>query len=115
MFDTVQLLKALSDESRLRILMSLRGGELCVCQITELLGLAPSTVSKHISILNRAGFIQGRKQGRWTFCQLSDYPSGSFLEQLAAQVIKALERDAAILQDNLKLKEIKEKGEVPKC
>ena len=48
---------ALADETRVRTLLALRKGELCVCQITELFGLAPSTVSKHLSLLFQAGLV----------------------------------------------------------
>ena len=55
MRDFMAITKALSDPNRVRILLALRDGELCVCQITELFGFAPSTVSKHLSILHGAG------------------------------------------------------------
>jgi ArsR family transcriptional regulator len=60
-------LKALADLNRLRILLALRDRPLCVCQIVALLELAPSTVSKHLAILDQAGFIQAQKEGRWIF------------------------------------------------
>lgn len=59
--------KAVADEKRIRILAALRRRELCVCQIVELLGLAPSTVSKHLSILRQAYLVDVRKDGRWTY------------------------------------------------
>jgi len=68
--------KALADENRLRIIGVLRGRELCVCQLIELLGLAPSTVSKHLSILRSARLIDSRKQGRWMYYRLAD-PAGA--------------------------------------
>ena len=52
------------------MLLALRGGELCVCQITELFGLAASTISKHLSILYQAGLVDSRKEGRWIFYAL---------------------------------------------
>ena len=57
MREFMAITKALSDPNRVRILLALRRGELCVCQITELFGFAPSTVSKHLSILHHAGLI----------------------------------------------------------
>ena len=63
--------KALSDASRARVLMALHEGELCVCQIMELLGLAPSTVSKHMAILHQAGLVDSRKEGRWVYYRLA--------------------------------------------
>ena len=54
----LNITKALADENRLRMLMALVGGELCVCQITELMGLALSTVSKHLSVLYQAAKVR---------------------------------------------------------
>ncbi|MDD2772966.1 MAG: metalloregulator ArsR/SmtB family transcription factor [Elusimicrobiales bacterium] len=71
----VQMIKALADENRLRIALMLKGRELCVCQITAALKLAPSTVSKHISLLEQAGLVETRKKGRWVHCRLPDKPA----------------------------------------
>lgn len=72
MREFMTITKALSDPNRVRILLSLRRGELCVCQITELFGLATSTVSKHLSVLNQAGLILSRKSERWVYFRLPD-------------------------------------------
>ena len=61
MFEFLNITKALAEENRVRILMALEVEELCVCQITELLELAPSTVSKHMSVLRQARLVEGRK------------------------------------------------------
>lgn len=61
--------KALADSSRVRILALLLERPLCVCQITEVLGLAPSTVSKHLFLLRRAGLLSTEKEGRWIHCR----------------------------------------------
>ncbi len=66
------VLKALADENRVRILTALRPKELCVCQIVELLGLAPSTVSKHMAILKQARLVDSRKESRWMFYRLAE-------------------------------------------
>jgi len=57
MREVMDVLKALADENRARLLFALRGGELCVCQLIALLDLAPSTVSKHLTILRAARLI----------------------------------------------------------
>lgn len=67
----ISISKALSDEPRARILMALSRGELCVCQIVELLKLAPSTVSKHLFILHQAGLIDSRKEKRWIYYSIA--------------------------------------------
>ena len=61
MRDFMNIVKALGDENRVRALLALRTSELCVCQIIELLGLAPSTVSKHMSILKQARLVDTRE------------------------------------------------------
>ena len=61
----IDIAKALSDPGRIRILLALKGQPLCVCQLTELLELAPSTVSKHMALLRQARLVDSRKQGRW--------------------------------------------------
>jgi len=68
----VDTLKALAHPVRLRILALLRNGELCVCEVAEVLGLAPSTVSEHLTDLRRTGLVRERKVGRWVHVALSE-------------------------------------------
>ena len=67
MLDFMAIAKALADENRVRLLLALQKQELCVCQLIELIGLAPSTVSKHMSILRQARLVEARKEGRWVY------------------------------------------------
>ena len=69
-FETVA--KAVADPSRVRILKLLESGELCVCQITAVLDLAPATVSKHLSALKTAGLLQQRRDGKWVYYRLAE-------------------------------------------
>ena len=68
----LQTFKALSEESRLRILSLLKQGELCVCDIAENLDMTQPNISFHLSMLKAAGLIGDRKQGRWTYYSLND-------------------------------------------
>ena len=70
----VSVARALGHPARLRTVAMLRSGELCVCQITAVLGLATSTVSVHLRELRRAGLVRERKDGRWVYFELSDEP-----------------------------------------
>ncbi len=72
MYAFLSIARALSDENRVRALMMLSRGELCVCQLIEMLGLAPSTVSKHMSILRQARLVDASKHGRWMYYRLPD-------------------------------------------
>jgi DNA-binding transcriptional ArsR family regulator len=99
--------KALSDENRVRTLMALRNGELCVCQIIDFLELAPSTVSRHMSILKQAGLVKGRKQGRWMYYRLPG-PQASALARAALDWLeKSLAKSPAIRKDDKKILKIR--------
>ena len=69
---SVAVARALGHPARLRTVAMLRSGELCVCQITEVLKLAPSTVSAHLKELKQAGLVSERKDGRWVYFGLID-------------------------------------------
>jgi len=97
--DAVALTKALGDETRLRALCALRSGELCVCQLVELLGLAQSTVSKHMAILHQARLVECRKQGRWLHYRLAGAEAAPAVRAALAWVLEALTRDERIAAD----------------
>lgn len=98
--------KALSDPSRVRILLALRKQELCVCQITELFGFAPSTMSKHLSVLHQAGLILSRKTERWVYYRLPDPPRPTVVAEALDWVKKSLAKTDAVAADSRKLKQI---------
>ncbi len=66
-----KLLKALSDPLRLQIIESLSGGERCVCDLINEIGLAQSKVSFHLKVLKDSGLITDRQTGRWVYYQLN--------------------------------------------
>jgi DNA-binding transcriptional ArsR family regulator len=79
----MDLTRALGDENRVRVLLALEGGELCVCQIIELLNLAPSTVSKHMAILKHARLVDARKDGRWVYYSLAKEGTSAVQEAIS--------------------------------
>ena len=107
--------KALSDPNRVRILLSLRRGELCVCQITELFGLATSTVSKHLSILNHAGLILSRKAERWVYYRLPDKSAPVAVREALDWVQKSLAKTDEAAADAKKLRRILQTDLVELC
>ncbi|TET34401.1 MAG: ArsR family transcriptional regulator [Planctomycetota bacterium] len=104
----MSITKALSDENRVRILMFLRRGELCVCQIIEMLGLAPSTVSKHMSILYNAGLVESRKAGRWNYYKLAVNANG-LVKETIKWVQRSLEKNETVLEDGKRLRAVLKK------
>ena len=88
----VERLKAVSHPLRLRVLSLLEPGELCVCQIAEVLQVPPSSVSEALRELRRAGFVTERKDGRWVFMSLVS-------RELASPFLKGLLHEAAALPE----------------
>ena len=99
--------KALSDENRVRALMFLRDGELCLCQIIEMLDLAPSTISKHMAVLRGAGLVEARKEGRWMFYRLPDQEVTQQTAGALRWVQESLAGDRQVRDDTARLRAVK--------
>ncbi|HZR19187.1 MAG TPA: metalloregulator ArsR/SmtB family transcription factor [Verrucomicrobiae bacterium] len=106
MRDLLKITKALADENRIRALLALREGELCACQITELFGLAPSTMSKHMSILYQAGLVDSRKEGRWIYFRLADGEAPAVVKKAIDWICKAAADQPRVQKDTKQLKKI---------
>jgi DNA-binding transcriptional ArsR family regulator len=104
--ELLAVMKALADPSRLRIVAALRGHELCLCQVVELIGLATSTVSRHMSILEQARLVDARKDGRWTYFRLAGEQGRPEAEEAAALVFRALAQDDQARADRARLKQL---------
>lgn len=114
MRDILNITKALSDQNRVRALMTLFNGELCVCQMIELLGLAPSTVSKHMSILWQAGLVETRKDGRWIYYRLAEGGDPA-VGEILGWLQKHLKTDKQILDDAKQLRRIQKMSKDQLC
>ena len=106
MRELLAVMKALADPSRLRIVAALQGRELCLCQIVELVRLATSTVSRHMSILEQARLVDARKDGRWTYFRLADEQRTPEAREAAALVFRALANDDQARADRVRLKQL---------
>jgi len=95
--------RAISDRNRIRILKMLEPGELCVCQITAILGLAPASASKHLSLLRMAGLLTHRKEGRWVYYRLSAHPNNPYAPAVLDMMAASLEDDPVIAEDRRRL------------
>ncbi|MBI5076394.1 MAG: metalloregulator ArsR/SmtB family transcription factor [Nitrospirae bacterium] len=107
MLSTVKLLKLFSDETRLRILMLMARKELCVCQIMGVLGIAQPLVSHNLALLNNAGLLEERRDGKLVF-----YSLNKEMQQSHKKVIDLLQEltraDKAFSGDQLSLKDCEE-------
>ena len=94
------IFKALSDETRLRVIKLLENGELCVCDIFTALEMSQPKVSFHLNVLKEAGFLKDRKQGRWTHYRLDD--SDFFRRFLLMSVLEKIPKEI-IAGDRIRL------------
>ena len=106
MRETMDMLKALADANRVRLLFALRDGELCVCQLIALLDLAPSTVSKHLTILRAARLVESRKDGRWMYYRLSREFRTPSAGKLLALLFKDVAQTRRMVKDRKRLRRI---------
>ncbi len=115
MNEILEIAKALADGNRLRALMALEAGELCVCQIIELLALAPSTVSKHMAILRQAGLVETRKEGRWMYYRLVGRTASKPAREAIAWTRRNLARAPQVVADRNTLRKILRIGREELC
>ena len=103
----ISMTKAVADPNRVRVLCALaEEGELCVCQIQELLALAPSTTSKHLSLLAGAGLIDSRKEGRWVHYRLAGGGAPRPVRELISWVRRHAADEEAVSADRKVLAQI---------
>ncbi|MBF0500177.1 MAG: winged helix-turn-helix transcriptional regulator [Candidatus Riflebacteria bacterium] len=104
--DFLDITKALADETRVRAFVALKNGELCLCQIVELLGLAQSTVSKHMSILKKARLVESRKEGKWVYFRLTEKRITPMIKSTFSWVFSLLEHDTSTREMQKKIHKI---------
>jgi DNA-binding transcriptional ArsR family regulator len=105
--EVLSITKALSDESRLRALLAVKDGELCLCQIIQVLGLSPATVSKHMGILERAGLVMRRRQGKWRYYRLVDESTTDTARSAVEWVLEQLRRDPQVAEDARRTRKVR--------
>ncbi|GAB4242055.1 MAG: hypothetical protein Kow00109_17700 [Acidobacteriota bacterium] len=104
--------RALGHPNRLRIVAMLEGGPLCSCQITAVLGIAPSTVSAHLKELVRVGVVETWRDYRWVHSRLT---TDSTLRSLVDRFLKLLQDDPQVRRDRELLAGVREIDPVELC
>jgi ArsR family transcriptional regulator len=94
----IKIMKALSDPNRVRIVKLLERRVLCVCEIQEALGLAQSTASKHLKILEEAGLITFSKEGLWVNYRLDRHSPNPYAADLLKNLEGWLEQDPHLVE-----------------
>jgi len=99
----IKMIKALGDETRLRILKLLLKRELCVCELEAALSLPQSRVSRHLTVLRSLGLVEDRREGTWIFYSL--FKSQNDFEKSVIQIIRNSLSDSELVnQDEKRLK-----------
>ena len=110
MNDLTLFAKAFADPARIRILVALRGGEMCVCELCDAMEIAQSNLSTHLQVIRQAALVTTRRDGKWIYYGLE--PSQvSLIDTLLThyqdtlQADKRLQRDAERLARRIELRE----------
>jgi len=103
MRDLIKALKALSDETRLRILNLLLERECCVCEVMQALNISQTRASRNLSILYDAGFLKLRKDGLWSLYSIDEDGIQKYSPDLVEVIRKALEGNEVVARDRKRL------------
>ena len=104
MRDLIKATKALSDETRLRILNILLERECCVCEAMQALDISQSRASRNLGILQDAGFLKARRDGAWTVYSVDWQTENSYATSLARLLRDSLADNGVLIQDKERLK-----------
>jgi len=104
MREFVKAFKALSDETRLRILNLLLERECCVCEVMQALGISQTRASRNLGILHDAGFLKMRRDGLWALYSIDEEATREYLGQLVTTVDKALQGNEVVAVDRERLR-----------
>ncbi|MBM3142820.1 MAG: winged helix-turn-helix transcriptional regulator [Chloroflexi bacterium] len=113
MRELVKAFKALSDETRLRILNLLLERECCVCEVMQALNISQPRASRNLSALYDAGLLKLRRVGLWAVYSIDKESLGEYYVDLIEAVRKALEENETALLDRQRLRSVKRVG--PAC
>jgi len=104
MRETIKTFKALSDETRLRILNILLERECCVCEVMQALDISQTRASRNLAALYEAGFLKLRKDGLWSLYSIDRDDMNEYLADLVQAITKALEGNKTLEQDRERLR-----------
>jgi ArsR family transcriptional regulator, arsenate/arsenite/antimonite-responsive transcriptional repressor len=113
MRELIKAAKALSDETRLRILNLLLNRECCVCEVMQVLNITQTRASRNLNILHDAGFLIVRREGLWAYYSINKDEPEVYLSLLLSAVKRELSRNTVAVKDRKSLKDAHRLG--PQC
>ena len=113
MRDLIQVTKALSDETRIRILNLLLERDCCVCEVMQALDISQSRASRNLGILQDAGFLKAKRDGLWMVYSIDWQSANHYTTSLAKLLVDSPLRNEILKEDKERLKQAKRVG--PGC
>lgn len=113
MRDLLKATRAMSDETRLRILNLLLERECCVCEVMQALDISQTRASRNLSILYDAGFLKLRKEGLWSLYSINKEDTATYFPEIIEAIKKGLKGNRVAAQDRERLKNVERVG--PAC
>lgn len=104
MHNLVKSMKALSDDTRLRIINILLERECCVCEVSQALNISQTRASRNLTILYDTGFLRLRKEGPWSLYSMNTGEMPEYFSKLIEAIQLALLKDKTAAQDKERLK-----------
>jgi len=111
MRDFVKVTRALSDETRLRILNLLLERECCVCEVMQALDISQTRASRNLNILYDAGFLTLRKEGLWSLYSIKKLDESTYFPEIIEAIKKGLKGNMVVVEDRQRLKNVERVGQ----
>jgi ArsR family transcriptional regulator len=102
----IRVMKALSDPNRVRVVKLLENKQLCVCELQDLIGLAQSTVSKHMKVLEEAGLVDYHKEGSWIIYRLTQGEESDYARVMLENIKGWLDDDKTLQEMIVRLPQV---------
>jgi len=98
------VIKALSDETRLRVMKLLEEREICVCELMQVLNMSQPRVSRHLSVLKNAGLVDDRREGKWVYYSLCNKTDNEEVRTILKTMSKMANNNSVVRKDKMHLK-----------
>jgi len=112
----LEILKILSDETRLKIVSLLAENELCVCELMEALRMSQSRISNHLRILRNTGIIEAKREGKWIFYSLAKDTMDKVLWEIVQAIVNKIDEEEYLTREKILIERlISRRGEPGHC
>jgi ArsR family transcriptional regulator, arsenate/arsenite/antimonite-responsive transcriptional repressor len=99
MRDLIKIFKALSDETRLRMLKLIQQRELCVCEIMQAMQISQTRASRNLGVLKNAGFITDKREGPWVHYSINKRKVNEYHQEIEKLLEDLLNKEDLIIED----------------